>query len=166
MYACIGLHCDWLSNLSFGYSGGHNLLILAHDLGHYLQLGTTIDDAIGEAYDKTARWLGLDMGKGGGPALEELAREGDPESVKFSVSSQLTSSYYPDRLLLLHMVQCVSFSSVWKFLVNIIVALFIFGYYFINFFPLCFKSFIFCSIDSNETAQGLQFLICWSKDSS
>lgn len=66
-------------------SGGHNLLILAHDLGHYLQLGTTIDDAIGEAYDKAARWLGLDMGKGGGPALEELAREGDPESVKFSI---------------------------------------------------------------------------------
>ncbi|XXG43144.1 hypothetical protein AAC387_Pa01g3251 [Persea americana] len=66
-------------------SGGHNLLILAHDLGHYLQLGTTIDDAIGEAYDKTARWLGLDMGKGGGPALEELAREGDPDSVKFSI---------------------------------------------------------------------------------
>ncbi|XP_077235496.1 glycoprotease 1 [Tasmannia lanceolata] len=66
-------------------SGGHNLLILAHDLGHYVQLGTTIDDAIGEAYDKTARWLGLDMRKGGGPALEELAREGDPDSIKFSV---------------------------------------------------------------------------------
>ncbi|KAG6505169.1 hypothetical protein ZIOFF_037522 [Zingiber officinale] len=67
-------------------SGGHNLLILAHELGHYLQLGTTIDDAIGEAYDKTARWLGLDMRKGGGPALEELAMEGDPNSINFSVS--------------------------------------------------------------------------------
>ncbi|KAJ6851386.1 putative tRNA N6-adenosine threonylcarbamoyltransferase, mitochondrial [Iris pallida] len=66
-------------------SGGHNLLILAHSLGHYVQLGTTIDDAIGEAYDKTARWLGLDLGKGGGPALEELAREGDADSVKFSI---------------------------------------------------------------------------------
>ncbi|MQM04349.1 hypothetical protein Taro_037141 [Colocasia esculenta] len=66
-------------------SGGHNLLILAHELGHYLQLGTTIDDAIGEAYDKTARWLGLDLRKGGGPALEELAREGDANSVKFSI---------------------------------------------------------------------------------
>lgn len=65
--------------------GGHNLLILAHGLGHYVQLGTTIDDAIGEAYDKTARWLGLDIGKGGGPALEELALEGDANSVKFSV---------------------------------------------------------------------------------
>ncbi|KAJ4955989.1 hypothetical protein NE237_012772 [Protea cynaroides] len=66
-------------------SGGHNLLILAHDLGQYVQLGTTIDDAIGEAYDKTARWLGLDMRRGGGPALEELAQEGDADSVKFSV---------------------------------------------------------------------------------
>lgn len=66
-------------------SGGHNLLILARDVGHYVQLGTTIDDAIGEAYDKTARWLGLDISKGGGPALEELAHEGDPDSVKFKI---------------------------------------------------------------------------------
>ncbi|KAG2597068.1 hypothetical protein PVAP13_5KG213600 [Panicum virgatum] len=66
-------------------SGGHNLLVLAHSLGQYVQLGTTIDDAIGEAYDKTARWLGLDMRKGGGPALEELALDGDPDSIKFRV---------------------------------------------------------------------------------
>ncbi|KAJ8466285.1 hypothetical protein OPV22_028837 [Ensete ventricosum] len=77
-------------NLQFPFlalliSGGHNLLILAHKLGHYLQLGTTIDDAIGEAYDKTARWLGLDMRKGGGPALEELALEGDANSINFSI---------------------------------------------------------------------------------
>ncbi|KAK9143351.1 hypothetical protein Syun_012751 [Stephania yunnanensis] len=64
--------------------GGHNLLILASDLGHYVQLGTTIDDAIGEAYDKIARWLGLDMRRAG-PALEELAREGNDESIKFRV---------------------------------------------------------------------------------
>lgn len=66
-------------------SGGHNLLVLARDLGHYIQLGTTIDDAIGEAYDKTAKWLGLDLRRSGGPAIEELALEGDPESVKFSI---------------------------------------------------------------------------------
>lgn len=66
--------------------GGHNLLVLAHDLGQYTQLGTTIDDAIGEAFDKTAKWLGLDMRRSGGPAVEELALEGDAESVKFSVS--------------------------------------------------------------------------------
>jgi len=67
-------------------SGGHNLLVLARGLGQYIQLGTTIDDAIGEAYDKSARWLGLDIRKGGGPALEELALEGDPNAVKFKVS--------------------------------------------------------------------------------
>lgn len=69
------------------FLGGHNLLILARDLGQYVQLGTTIDDAIGEAYDKTAKWLGLDLRRSGGPAVEELAREGDAKSVKFSVSS-------------------------------------------------------------------------------
>ncbi|KAL5697286.1 N(6)-L-threonylcarbamoyladenine synthase [Ranunculus cassubicifolius] len=66
-------------------SGGHNLLVLARDVGNYVQLGTTVDDAIGEAYDKTARRLGLNMRGGGGPALEQLAREGNPQSVKFSV---------------------------------------------------------------------------------
>lgn len=68
------------------FIGGHNLLILARDLGQYIQLGTTIDDAIGEAYDKTAKWLGLDMRRSGGPAIEELAREGNAKSVSFSVS--------------------------------------------------------------------------------
>ncbi|MCH88156.1 putative O-sialoglycoprotein endopeptidase, partial [Trifolium medium] len=60
--------------------GGHNLLILARDLGQYIQLGTTIDDAIGEAYDKSAKWLGLDLSRSGGPAIEELAREGNAKS--------------------------------------------------------------------------------------
>lgn len=68
------------------FLGGHNLIVLARDLGQYLQLGTTIDDAIGEAYDKSAKWLGLDLRKSGGPAIEELARLGDAKSVKFSVS--------------------------------------------------------------------------------
>ncbi|GLJ11384.1 hypothetical protein SUGI_0155080 [Cryptomeria japonica] len=69
-------------------SGGHNLLILAQNVGQYIQLGTTIDDAIGEAYDKIAKWLGLDMRKGGGPALEELAQEGDQDSIMLSVPMQ------------------------------------------------------------------------------
>ncbi|KAL7602841.1 hypothetical protein Lser_V15G16108 [Lactuca serriola] len=66
-------------------SGGHNLIVLARDLGDYLQLGTTIDDAIGEAYDKSAKWLGLDLRRSGGAAIEELALRGDAQSVKFSV---------------------------------------------------------------------------------
>lgn len=72
--------------ISLLISGGHNLIIVARDLGHYIQLGTTLDDAIGEAYDKTARLLGLDLKKGGGPALEQLALEGDADAFKFSVS--------------------------------------------------------------------------------
>jgi N6-L-threonylcarbamoyladenine synthase len=67
-------------------SGGHNLLLLAQDVGQYLQLGTTVDDAIGEAYDKTARLLGLNLKHGGGPALEEIALEGDPNFLNLSVS--------------------------------------------------------------------------------
>ncbi|PNY04348.1 O-sialoglycoprotein endopeptidase [Trifolium pratense] len=67
------------------FIGGHNLLILARDLGQYIQLGTTIDDAIGEAYDKSAKWLGLDLSRSGGPAIEELAREGNAKSVSFSI---------------------------------------------------------------------------------
>ncbi|XP_074357962.1 putative tRNA N6-adenosine threonylcarbamoyltransferase, mitochondrial [Apium graveolens] len=66
-------------------SGGHNILILARELGQYLQLGTTIDDAIGEAYDKTAKWLGLELRRSGGLAIEELARKGDAGSIKFKV---------------------------------------------------------------------------------
>ncbi|KAF3778937.1 putative tRNA N6-adenosine threonylcarbamoyltransferase [Nymphaea thermarum] len=60
-------------------------LILSQILGQYVQLGTTVDDAIGEAFDKAARWLGLDLRRGGGPALEQLAEEGDPHSFDFSV---------------------------------------------------------------------------------
>lgn len=66
-------------------SGGHNIIVLAHKLGQYTQLGTTVDDAIGEAFDKTAKWLGLDLRRSGGPAVEELALEGDSKSVMFNV---------------------------------------------------------------------------------
>lgn len=71
------------------FLGGHNLLYLARDLGQYVQLGMTTDDAMGEALDKTAKLLGLDL-RSGGPAVEELAWEGDAKSVKFSMSSSQT----------------------------------------------------------------------------
>ncbi|XP_070030268.1 probable tRNA N6-adenosine threonylcarbamoyltransferase, mitochondrial isoform X2 [Nicotiana sylvestris] len=51
----------------------------------FMALLVSVDDAIGEAYDKTAKWLGLDLRRSGGPAVEELAREGDAKSVKFKV---------------------------------------------------------------------------------
>ncbi|KAK6918549.1 Gcp-like domain [Dillenia turbinata] len=83
-HALVASYLGYKDQLLNSFLRGHNLLILARDLGQYVQLGTTIDDAIGEAYDKTAKWLGLDMRKSGGPAIEELAREGDAESIKFS----------------------------------------------------------------------------------
>ncbi|MEM7503355.1 MAG: tRNA (adenosine(37)-N6)-threonylcarbamoyltransferase complex transferase subunit TsaD [Pseudomonadota bacterium] len=57
-------------------SGGHSLLVHAQEIGRYEILGTTLDDAAGEAFDKTAKLLGL--GYPGGPALAALAESGDP----------------------------------------------------------------------------------------
>ncbi|WP_375653480.1 tRNA (adenosine(37)-N6)-threonylcarbamoyltransferase complex transferase subunit TsaD [Bartonella sp. OD88NMGDW] len=67
-------------NVSFPYllllvSGGHTQTIIVHGVGNYQRLGTTIDDALGEAFDKTAKLLGLPYP--GGPALEKAALFGD-----------------------------------------------------------------------------------------
>src|SRR5665647_3051630 len=56
-------------------SGGHTQLLIVRGVGDYQRLGTTIDDALGEAFDKTAKLLGL--GFPGGPAVENIARAGD-----------------------------------------------------------------------------------------
>ncbi len=58
-------------------SGGHCQLVAVAGLGRYRKLGGTLDDAIGECFDKTAKMLGL--GYPGGPAVERAARNGDPE---------------------------------------------------------------------------------------
>ena len=55
-------------------SGGHTQLLIVHGVGRYQRLGTTIDDALGEAFDKTAKLLGL--GFPGGPAVERAAAAG------------------------------------------------------------------------------------------
>jgi N6-L-threonylcarbamoyladenine synthase len=57
-------------------SGGHCQLLVVEGVGRYRRLGTTIDDAAGEAFDKSAKLLGL--GYPGGPAIERAARAGDP----------------------------------------------------------------------------------------
>ena len=62
-------------------SGGHTLLVNAHGHGDYELLGSTIDDAAGEAFDKVARFLGLDYP--GGPEIDRLSLIGDPSSVEF-----------------------------------------------------------------------------------
>jgi len=60
-------------------SGGHCQILRVDGVGQYRRIATTIDDALGEAFDKTAKLLGL--GYPGGPAVERLAREGDARAV-------------------------------------------------------------------------------------
>lgn len=72
------------AELAFPYalllvSGGHCQLLRVEDVGRYRRFATTIDDALGEAFDKTAKILGL--GFPGGPAVERVARSGDPRAV-------------------------------------------------------------------------------------
>ncbi len=66
-------------------SGGHCQLLAAHGVGNYERLGSTIDDAAGEAFDKTAKLLGL--GYPGGPAVETAACNGDP--ARFSLPTPM-----------------------------------------------------------------------------
>lgn len=61
-------------------SGGHTQLMAVEQLGQYQQLGETLDDAAGEAFDKTAKMIGLPYP--GGPALSKLAETGNPERFK------------------------------------------------------------------------------------
>jgi N6-L-threonylcarbamoyladenine synthase len=65
-------------------SGGHTLLLAVRERGSSERLGTTLDDAAGEAFDKGARLLGL--GYPGGAAVDRLAGEGDPEAFAFPVA--------------------------------------------------------------------------------
>jgi len=69
------------SNLKYPYlllliSGGHSQFLSVNGLGRYERLGTTIDDALGEAFDKTAKILGIEFP--GGPKLEKFAEKGNP----------------------------------------------------------------------------------------
>ena len=65
-------------------SGGHTLLLAVRERGRSERLGTTLDDAAGEAFDKGARLLGL--GYPGGAAIDRLAQEGDPTAFDFPVA--------------------------------------------------------------------------------
>ena len=74
------------SNISYPFllllvSGGHSNFYFIKNVNNYQNLGGTLDDALGEAYDKVANILGL--GFPGGPKLEKLARDGDPEAFIF-----------------------------------------------------------------------------------
>jgi len=70
------------SKLNYPYlllliSGGHSQFLSVQKLGQYKRLGTTIDDALGEAFDKTAKLLGIEFP--GGPQIEILAKKGNPD---------------------------------------------------------------------------------------
>ena len=72
--------------LSFPYllllvSGGHSQFVLVRGVGEYERWGSTIDDALGEAFDKVAKLL--DLGSPGGPNVERLAKDGDPTRFRF-----------------------------------------------------------------------------------
>lgn len=62
-------------------SGGHTLMVDAFGLGSYQVLGESLDDAVGEAFDKVAKML--DLGYPGGPLVEQLAKSGDPDRFDF-----------------------------------------------------------------------------------
>ncbi len=62
-------------------SGGHTMIVFMEGHGQYKVLGSTIDDAAGEAFDKVARYLGL--GYPGGPAIDRLSIEGNPDAIRF-----------------------------------------------------------------------------------
>jgi N6-L-threonylcarbamoyladenine synthase len=62
-------------------SGGHTQIVAVTGVGQYVRLGTTVDDAMGEAFDKVAKMLGLPYP--GGPEVERAARDGDPKRFAF-----------------------------------------------------------------------------------
>ncbi len=68
-------------------SGGHSQYLSVNGLGNYKRLGTTIDDALGEAFDKTAKLLGIEFP--GGPKLEKFSKKGDP--YKFELPKPIIS---------------------------------------------------------------------------
>jgi N6-L-threonylcarbamoyladenine synthase len=72
-------------------SGGHTSLVLAEGLGRYRRIGTTRDDAAGEAFDKGAKMLGL--GFPGGRVIDQLARQGDPAAIRFPRAVVRASKY-------------------------------------------------------------------------
>ncbi len=76
--------------LALVVSGGHTLLLLVKSFSEIIQLGTTVDDAAGEAFDKVAKMLG--MGYPGGPKIQKVALSGDGNKIDFPVA-ELTHKY-------------------------------------------------------------------------
>lgn len=80
------LTCRFTDNLNFPYflfllSGGHCQILKVNGVGNYTKLGETIDDSIGETFDKVAQMVGLEYP--GGPKIEEMAKNGNENRFKF-----------------------------------------------------------------------------------
>lgn len=71
--------------LTLVVSGGHTLLLIVKNDKEIFQLGTTVDDAAGEAFDKVAKLLGL--GYPGGPKIQKMGEKGDPNKINFPIAS-------------------------------------------------------------------------------
>ena len=86
-------------------SGGHTMLVAVDGPGEYRILGQTVDDAAGEAFDKVARFLGL--GYPGGPAIDRLARQGDPRAIPFprAMPGELDCSFSGLKTAVVHHVR-------------------------------------------------------------
>ncbi len=87
-------------------SGGHTRLCVVRDFDDFEILGDTLDDAIGEAYDKVAKILGL--GYPGGPIIDRLAQKGDPRAIKFEcrgISGSLDFSFSGIKTAVLYYVK-------------------------------------------------------------
>jgi len=82
VYANFFEHPDLeLPHISLTVSGGHTLIMYITSPTHYKILGHTVDDAVGEAYDKIAKFL--ELGFPGGPIIDKMAKEGNPEAISF-----------------------------------------------------------------------------------
>ncbi|MBD3305134.1 tRNA (adenosine(37)-N6)-threonylcarbamoyltransferase complex transferase subunit TsaD [candidate division KSB3 bacterium] len=82
VYANFFEHPDLeLPHISLTISGGHTLVLAVTSPTRYEILGHTVDDAVGEAYDKVAKFLGL--GFPGGPVIDRMAKEGNPDAISF-----------------------------------------------------------------------------------
>lgn len=96
-----------LPALGFVLSGGHTVMLKINAIGKYEKLGTTLDDAIGEAFDKSALLLGLSYP--GGEALEQLAQKGDSSKKSFSLprikNQPMNFSFSGLKTAVLHAVQ-------------------------------------------------------------
>jgi N6-L-threonylcarbamoyladenine synthase len=101
----LGPHPVETPYLSLVASGGHTFLARVDDPSAYSVLGQTLDDAAGEAFDKGARLLGL--GYPGGPAIDRLAREGDPGAFDFprSAPGELDFSFSGLKTSLLYVIR-------------------------------------------------------------